>query len=570
MRDQITEKGQNQAIVNPEKNVSFAIAWLFFKISKLGFLSASGLSAFAKVSLLIALLLPLKVLLLVNSKEVPDYFPEFLLGFAINDLILVLTGISVLLYGFHIIAKKMELGVISLAVRNITSNLDTIVQVQNQDDLLKSAYESCSKALSGSLIVILACAVLVLINAEVGKVFSVYLLLTLVCVLLGKNKIEVFKRKSRKETVEMIDWFLTIGFFLVFLNIINSAINDEVTDIFAQIVTLLIVRQVSSFTKEVVSRIALVKDKEIILSSILFGVHYREVTSDDQTSGWDQVFNACTLALKKNGYSVCGKHFFDTAHPMIDSVRLLCKKQDGHDCDVIARVFWGQKPIQFEKEVMLRDEVRSREVFGDKIADINSDSFSVILVEMPCGEKVEPEHYFAAISQYYRVIYALSLDETFVERCKRSEKNSFNTIEIERLKDLVTNQFDNVDKNLFDWFFDHYVLILDRVEASPLALVNKDLNLISTVYGDGKVFVNSWWHWALEPIGSGIVPEIMNNLDLESIAKVLADQHGYSSEYAQEMIMLNAYCYTFSMNCKQGFMVKACETLSQIRSIIDK
>jgi len=62
----------------------------------------------------------------------------------------------------------------------------------------------------------------------------------------------------------------------------------------------------------------------------------------------------------------------------------------------------------------------------------------------------------------------------------------------------------------------------------------------------------------------------MNNLDLESIAKVLADQHGYSSEYAQEMIMLNAYCYTFSMNCKQGFMVKACETLSQIRSIIDK
>ncbi|MGB1742487.1 MAG: hypothetical protein ACPHHR_06515 [Cycloclasticus sp.] len=570
MRDQIIEKGRNQAIVNPEKNGSFAVAWFFFKISKLGFISTSGLSALAKVSLLVALLLPLKVLLLVNSKEVPDYFPEFLLGYAINDLVLVLAGISVLLYGFHIIAKKMELGVISLAVSNITSNLNTVVQIQNQDDLLKSAYESCSKALSGSLIVILACAVLMLINPEVGKIFSVYLMLTLVCVLLGKNKIELLKRKSRKETVEMIGWFLTVGFFLVFLYIINSAINDEVTDVFAQIVALLIVRQVSSIIQEVGSRIALIKDKEVILSSILFGVHYREVTSDDQASGWDQVFNACTLALEKNGYSVCGKHFFDTAHPMIDSVRLLCKKQDGHDCDVIARIFWGQKPIQFEKEVMLRDEVRSWEVFGDKIADINSDSFSAILVEMPCGEKVVPEHYFAAISQYYRVIYTLSLDEEFVERCKRSEKNSFNTIEIERLKDLVANQFYNVDRDLFNWFFEHYVLILDRVEASPLALVNKDLNLISTVYDGDAVFINSWWHWALEPVGSGIVPEQMNNLDIESIAKVLADQYGYSSEYAEEMIMLNAYCYTLSMNCKQGFMVKACETLSQIRSIIDK
>jgi len=570
MRDQINEGSRTQAVASSEKNRSFAIAWFFFKISKLGFLTASALSALAKVSLLIALLLPLKVLLLVNSKEVPGYFPEFLVSFAIDDLILVLAGISVLIYGIHIAAKKMELGAVSFAIGKVMNNLDTVIQVQNQDDLLKSAYESCSKALSGSLIVILACVALMLINPEVGRVFSVYLILSLAFVLLGKDKIRLLERKSRKETVETIGRFLTVGFFLVFLYIISSAIDDEVTDIFSQIVVLLIVRQVASIINEVGSRIILVKDKEIILSSILFGVHYKEKLSDDQASGWDQVFNACTLALENNGYTVCGKSFFDTAHPMIDSARLLCKKQDGHDCYVIARVFWGQKPIQYEKEVTLRDEVQSREVFGEKIADISSDKFSAILVEMPCGEKVEPECYFEAISQYYRVIYALPFDAEFVERCKRSEKSSFNNVELKRLKDLVANEFDNVDIKLFDWFFDSYFLILDRVEASPLALVNKDLNLISTVYENRKVFVNSWWNWSLEPVGSGIVPEQMNNLGLESIAKVLAERYGYSLEYAQKMIMLNAYCYTFSMNCKQGVMVKACETLSQIRSIIDK
>ena len=500
----------------------------------------------------------------------PEYFTELIGDFAIGELILILAGLSVVLYVLHIAANKLEQWVISLAVTNIEDNLDTVVKVQNKNVILKNSFQSCTRVFSGALIIFIACTTLVLISPEVGMFFSVCFFLLLLLGWLGKENISFINKLGRREVLSAINIFLIASFFIVFLYIVKSAIEESATDIFIQIIVLLIIRQIGTLTNEIGSNVFFIKDKEIILSSILFGEHYKRSFSGDQSSDWDKMLRSSALVLENNGLCIYEKSFFDTSHPMIDSVRFSCKKVNGQECYVIARVFWGKNSIQYEKEITIRDEIRSLEVFGEKIADITSEDFSVILIEVPCGNKVEPNRYFEAVSKYFRVIYALSIDVEFIERYKLSEKNSFNSIDLEGLKDLVTQNFFNVDVELFEWFFDNCFLIMDKVEDSPLALINKDLNLNSTAYEQGRVFINSWWHWALEPVGSGIVPEQVNNLDIESIAEVLAEKYGYSLEGAREMIMLNAYCYTFAMNCKVGFMVKACETLSQIRSIIDK
>lgn len=560
----------HQSTSSSDRQWSFVIAWYFFKIAKRSFLKVSFLAIISKLSLIMALLLPLKVLLIVNSTEMPSYFPDFVDSFTKDQVILALTLSAMMLYVVHTVANKLELWSTSCEADEIIKKIDRLAQFQNQQSIVQAAYQSCTKIFAGIIISILAYMALVLINPDAGSFFIVYVLFSFLCFWFFYKKIAYVMKLPGSKLLELANWIFTIGFFLTFLYIVSMALNSNVNNIFPQIVALLLIRQVVSLASEIGAKAIAIKDKEIILSSILFGHHYHTPVKSEQVSVWAEVIEVCVGALDKHQLRVKDKKYFDTAHPLIDSLVFLCETDTGDTKYIMARIFWGENSIQYNKEMTVRDEVNCKNVFGEKIADITGQSFSVVLVEAPCDFKVAPTLYFEAINKYYQAICSLQISADFVDKCKRSEPFNFETLNLEKLEDFAAQQFVNIEADLYRWFFDNYLGIVKKLKSSPIILLNKDLNLNSTIYNGECVFINSWWHWSVEPVGSGIVPDQLNNFDIDKIASVLVDNYSYTLNDAKSMILLNAYCYSFSTSCKQGFMVKANEELIKIRSIIDE
>ena len=122
-----------------------------------------AISLVSQIALILAFLLPLKIVMLMGSGRVPRYFPSFLRDIEQNDLVMMLSIGTIGLYLLHLLANMVHDRLSALGAERVASTNRKLSMFSNQDKLLRRTYERFARMCSGSLFAALALGVLILI-----------------------------------------------------------------------------------------------------------------------------------------------------------------------------------------------------------------------------------------------------------------------------------------------------------------------------------------------------------------------------------------------------------------------
>lgn len=199
---------------------------------------------------MLSFLLPLKIILLAGSIDVPAYFPAFLIGFKRDTLILGLCISSVVLYLLHLISERQTYREIGAGARRLIASTRKLTLYPNQKAIAEAAYRQLSRAISSLTFVLVALTALLMIAPSVGSVTLGYL------VFWGAIPWILSPQRPKKEADEYENdgsensgstrIYAAFGFLLVFTFIVYAVTWERQFSILTALIALLLARQIFS------------------------------------------------------------------------------------------------------------------------------------------------------------------------------------------------------------------------------------------------------------------------------------------------------------------------------------
>src|SRR5690606_19954356 len=98
-----------------------------------------GLTLVSQIAMLVASLLPLKVLILLGSDQIPGYFPRFFLRFGHDALIAVLSMLTFGVFLAHLLAEKLIDRLTAKATTHLMQMSQKIALFERQDEIAREA-----------------------------------------------------------------------------------------------------------------------------------------------------------------------------------------------------------------------------------------------------------------------------------------------------------------------------------------------------------------------------------------------------------------------------------------------
>lgn len=136
-------------------------------------------SLVSQSALMVAMLLPIKVVMLMGLKEVPDYMPELVLAWPMDRLVIALGLLTVLFFVVFLIAEKLSNHLVDSAALKIIKQSGKIILFENQDQIAKNTYSKVVTAIADILFFIIVCTLLLGIYPLVSCLALVFVALVL-------------------------------------------------------------------------------------------------------------------------------------------------------------------------------------------------------------------------------------------------------------------------------------------------------------------------------------------------------------------------------------------------------
>ena len=209
----------------------------------------------SRYSFLIASILPIKVLLIINTIRVPNYFPEIFLKLEFNHSIFLLTLLSVFIYIIHLIAEKVlkVFSHVSLRIveKNVKKNVKTIRLAENEVWLIGKTYDLSIDFLSYSTFILLTLIIIFFLHQKLF-LFITFLILFITLFLYILMQFKMTKNyigNNKSSIYPMISNIIFLGSF-IFLVYVELYIISY--GIFISVITLLLLRLATSYCVNII------------------------------------------------------------------------------------------------------------------------------------------------------------------------------------------------------------------------------------------------------------------------------------------------------------------------------
>lgn len=208
------------------KTFTSTIKWLgnltkvFLKNAPGSTISVVLMTLVGQLAMILSFLLPLKVVMLLGSENIPSFIPSPINQLERDSLILWLVALALIFYTFHTISSKISQYACRAGVKKLLAKTHKIVLFENQDSLAAKAYSKYAEALASLTFSLLAVTALCLFYSNVGGLLISYIFLSLVSITWGirhSTKIQtLFSENSQK----LINSLNGIGFMMIFIFIV--------------------------------------------------------------------------------------------------------------------------------------------------------------------------------------------------------------------------------------------------------------------------------------------------------------------------------------------------------------
>lgn len=224
----------------------------------------------SQLAMLMAFFLPLKVVILLGSDQIPRYFPPILAEFDRSSLIVGLTLATVGAFVLLLLAERLIRFGSDLGARRILQRNRKVELFENQDAIAVRAYRRYAAIPAGAAFLLLGVGVLGWLYPSVLVLLMVFLLLVALLVGIGSRFSGALRRKALSPPKAWLPGLAQFGFLLVFVWLVFDYLYGNQPGLLAAIVALLLSRQMLNRLAGLVTNMVVLNRERPRLDALFF------------------------------------------------------------------------------------------------------------------------------------------------------------------------------------------------------------------------------------------------------------------------------------------------------------
>ena len=492
----------------------------------------------SEASLLLAFLLPLKVIILVGSDDVPAYFPSFLAVYDQADLIPALALCAIGFYLTYQLADRVAMRLIAEGTRVLMARSRKITLFENQNLVAERAFQRYATMLANSVFVAISIAVMWLLYPGLAVLLVTYMALVVGSGMLGSRFSVRLRNSLASSPADYAGVAADIGFLLAFSFMIIDYLRGFAPSVLICIVGIILTRQAMRRSASLVLGVHALVSKRLEISALFFHGQSMGVRPP-QTGFWSmlprsernlwitellqstfgdevQVQNSVYRQLGVRGvagFVVEGQLGKSETRfrKLIKIFNTPLRSQAQHEAALLADRAMVSIPAPALEAVDLVDE------FQVHVFDWAEDSESA--VGSPVFRKLRTE------------LAGVQPSEALIDQFKRSRPMLWDRLtsdEVRRIGLAASNEVDRESVGRFEAILEALKSILDE---APLQFVNLGQSADTITFDrTGRALSVHWGTWSLEPIGSGLIAASDNTakaaLILDELSALRSDLGG--------------------------------------------
>lgn len=527
----------------------------------------------SQLALLLAFVLPLKVILLLGSEGVPRYFPDQFKVFDRQSLILTLSGLAMLLFLVHLLFEHLIGKCVAAGSRKLLSRSSKMVLFENQDEMAAKAYQRFSRGLASLVFLLLFIPLLLWLNPYLTWIFIAYVLIVVSASVLIAAFVPTFQTHLTNAGGRIATLLAGVGFLLCFGYMVAEFLWLQAPSVLVAVACLLLLRQLFRHSVSIFNdSLALVERRRQLSALFFHGQRLIELPR----YGFDGVWSVVEPATRdewllralsdvtSRSFAIKAVRWLQLGVTDVVAYRVVASDGGKEECFLL-KVFESNRSAMAKHEATLlvgQANLPTLELLG--VTDIEGrfhcHVFALDSARQALGKKWPVRCHVARSA-----LLACAPNEDLKALFRRSKSCLAQRMErdvLRRMRCLLDNPAHLEELLHFEESFDQIRELISRL---PMAFVNPDIRRGLVLLDDhGRVLVCHWARWSLEPVGSGWPTEerAINALDeaYEAAAAVRSDL----AEVAVSQLKLAALLFAFERSCKQQDYHGAADLLGRI------
>ncbi len=464
----------------------------------------------SQISQLLAFLLPLKVIILFGSDGFPRYFPQELMQFDRDVLIVSLSIATPAFYLLHLAMERLIHWLANRGAGHLLERSRKIVLFENQDDIATASYRRYAGALADAVFIACVWLVLGLVYPLVGLAMVVYTLLCIAVAGIAYRVSEAFRQRIEDSLASILSVFSALGFLLVFFLLVAQFVSGSAPNFLVVIISLILARQTFNRKSRLVNAIVNLYEKRRNLNALFFSGHSLSRVDDRLEEFWS-LFEPHTredwlrqLLDKQLAIDPRRLHIQWRQTGVNDLVALEVAAYDAAEelmGQYLIRVYGKKSSLLSSHEATLLLDPSSEHLPSLPllaVGEVGKWLYHLFSLPGGCASVKASEH----TEQFLSALWAYEPPQDLAARYARSHPMLWQRLDSALIKRL-TMAAGEEDGLLVRKLEDHLPRMLTAVQELPLIVVNPDINANTLMQdAEGELWVNYWARWTLEPIGS--------------------------------------------------------------------
>lgn len=560
---------------------SFSLGAKFLRIVPWTTCCIVFLTIVSQVAVLLAYFLPLKVVVLLGSSNMPRYFPSAWQSVDRDTLILLLSGAAALLYLGHLLCEKLISTVTSYGATQLLLRSQKLVLFENQEEIAGKAYLRYTSVLSSAMFGCLAVLVLYILYPAMALV-APGVLLFFFCVAWGICvAIDRAGDFLGENLISFASLYSGLGFFIGFAYLVADFIFFDPPGLISAVIALLLLRQFFRRTSSVLIDISGLFKQRHKLDALFFHgrVFVPQEKLDKQKEVWqlldprersDWVLNtAAALREKGAGFAASGD-WLDTGVTDVFALQ--------YDGAYIFKLFDKKRTNRAQHEAFLLESSVAIDLPALKLV------VNTVVEGHPCHvfetasklHKLTGRYSRNALCAFWSRLVSVVPPATVASRYRRSHLSIWQRFNAEHLLRLSWTVSDISHREKIFQLAEELPSIKRRLMGMPVVFVNPDAGmcLYSSATSGKTDEMNAvcmyWGRWGVEPLGA-YLPVLLRERaklreTLQSVSKIREDFIGVSPED----VLLVAYFFELEMLIEKQRWREAVDTVFAVIDVESK
>lgn len=552
-------------MITLQNNIKSTLGWCFSLGRK--FLDVTPGSTFtvqaanflAQILLILTFFLPIKVLILLGSDGVPQFFPLYLKSVKKTHLIISLSILALACYLLYLASEFIVLLYSKKGAKKLLSNSGKLILFENQHQLAAQAYSKFTRGLSAGTFVLIAFAILLYIYTLLFIAAAAYAFFASALFIILYNKNPSIRTLINNHHSVALNILCSMGFLVIFFCMIIDFLYLSPPKIFSALISLLLIRQGLSRLNVFMQDIISLRLQHRQINALFF--HNQQLIADPGTHG-EQV-KALLNEEQRNQWIPKVLHrvistdleILSTKWHQLSRGDIYAFESEFISCDGSAhkkflfKLFGSNSTLLAEQERTLLQNVPEipTPLF---LGRTKVENLICHIFEFNNYRKLAHREIGSGVISINKNLLSIEPPESLIKRFTRSHQYLEQRISYETIGNLriiaTAEQLPDIER-----LIDQYEFLIGILASLPRQIISQDTTSDTLLLGEsGNIFVSHWASWKMEPIGSNW--PIGERLKLEEAVAEAKLRRSSMNDTPAAAVVLCALTYAFERLCHRA------------------